>query len=321
VPKLKNSTTFPIKMKKTLLTIFLFLLSNQAQAKLSIFACEPEWGSLARAIVKDKMDIDVATNSSQNPKFVDVKAVLVAPARRAKMIFCSGGGLEEKWLNSLIHRSTNLAAISDENSLLFAYDYAEKPKNIPAKFKYLQSSARVHLNPNNLIKIANEFTRRIKIIDPLHAQFYQENNEDFVKKMEKAIVAWEQKAAPIKGMPLLANDNSWVYLADWLGLDISTLYNPETGKKPDVLRLHEIVVELKSNPVEAIIFAGWEDKKSMFWIRDTAKVRVLLVPFSTKGPTDLFKMFDLIINALLTDCSSGTCKTLGKVVKTNVRFK
>ncbi len=297
------------------------MLSNQAQAKLSIFACEPEWGSLARAIVKDKMDIDVATNSNQNPKFVDVKAVLVAPARRAKMIFCSGGGVEEKWLNSLINRSTNLAAISDKNALMFAYDYAEKPKNIPAEFKYLQSSARVHLNHNNLIKIANEFTRRIKIIDPLHAQFYQENCEEFTKKMQKAIVVWEKKAEPIKGMSLLANDNSWVYLADWLGLNISTVHNPETGKKPDVLRLHEIVAKLKSNPVEAIIFAGWEDKKSMFWIRDTAKVRVMLIPFSTKGPTDLFKMFDLIINALLTDCSSGTCKTLGVVEKTTVKFR
>ncbi len=308
-------------MKKILLFVSLVFLANPAQAKLSIFACEPEWASLARAIVKDKMDIDVATNANQNPKVVDIKSTLIAPARRAKMIFCTGGGLEKKWLDSLINRSTNLAAISDENSLMFAYDYAEKPKNIPAEFKYLQSGARVHLNPNNLIKIATEFTRRIKMIDPLHASFYQENHDEFIKKLQKAILVWEEKAAPIKGMYLLANDNSWVYLADWLGLNIDTIYDAETGKKPDVLRLHKIAENLKINPAEAIIFAGWEDKRSILWLRDTTKTRVMLVPFSTKGPTDLFKMFDLLTNALLTDCSSGTCKTLGKVTKTTVKFK
>ncbi len=308
-------------MKKILLIISLILLANPAQAKLSIFACEPEWASLARVIVQDKMDIDVATNANQNPQLVTVKSALVVPARRAKLIFCTGGDLEKKWLNRLINESNNLAAVTDKNSLMFAYDYAEKLQNIDVKYKYLTSGVRVHLNPNNLFKIAAEFTRRVKIIDPLHADFYQSNLEVFVKKLKESIITWEEKAKSLQGISFLANDNSWVYLADWLKINIATIYDPETGKKPDVLRLHSIADSLKANRIEAIIFAGFEDKRSMLWLRDTAKTRVVLVPFSTKGPTDLFKLYDTIINALLTDCSTGVCKTLGKEIKTTVKFK
>lgn len=308
-------------MKKIPFFILLFLWANQAHAKLSIFACEPEWASLARAIVKDKMDIDVATNSNQNPQFVSVKSALVVPARRAKMIFCSGGDLEKKWLNRLINDSTNLAAVSDKNALLLAYDYVEKPKNIDEKYQYLLLGNRTHLNPHNVMKIAAEFTRRIKIIDPLHGDFYQENYRLFVEKMEKSIIAWEKRAQFLRGKTFLANDNSWVYLADWLKINIVTIYDPETGKKPNILKLNAIAEAIKANPIEAIIFAGWEDKRSLFWLRDTTRTRVILTPFSTKGPTDLFKLYDTILNSLLTDCSSGVCKTLDQSVKASVKFR
>ncbi|MBP7710357.1 MAG: zinc ABC transporter substrate-binding protein [Rickettsiales bacterium] len=300
-------------MKKILLTFALFFVATAAEAKITIFACEPEWGSLARVIVKDAADINVAIAENQNAQIVSVKSALVDVARKAEMVFCSGGGLEDKWLPSLINRSYNLAAISNENSLMFAANYVAKP--------IAQKGARVHLNPHNILKIAAEFTRRVKLLDPIHATFYQKNHDEFAKKWQEAIPEWEKKAAPLKGLKFMANDNSWGYLADWLGLNIETIIDSRTGAKPDVLRLHAIADNLKTNPVEAIIFAGWEDKRSMLWLRDTAKTRVVLVPFTTKGPTDLFKLFDVALNALLTDCSSGVCKTLAKPEKTKVTLR
>ncbi len=299
-------------MKKILLSFCLFFIATTAEAKITIFACEPEWGSLARMIVKDQADINVAITGDQNPLTLEIKAPLIAVARKAQMVFCTGGDLESKWLSALLNRSYNLAAISNDNSLMFAADYVDKAKILNADDAYLQRGARVHLNPHNIPKIAAEFTRRVKLLDPIHAGFYQKSYEEFVKKWEVAIVKWEKKAAPLKGMPLLANDNSWTYLADWLDLNIKTINDPKTGAKPDLVKLHAIVESLKVSPVEAIIFARFEDKRSVLWLRDTTKTRVALVPFTTKGPTDLFKLFDGIINALSTDCSSGTCKSLIK---------
>ncbi len=300
-------------MKKILLTFCLFFIASAAQAKITIFACEPEWGSLARFIVKDVADIDVAISANQNPKTVAVKSTLVDVARKAEMVFCSGGGLEDKWLPSLINRSYNLAAISNDNSLMLAVNYVAKPSP--------QKGARVHLDPYNILTIAAEFTRRVKLLDPIHAILYQKNHDEFAKKWQEKIPEWEKKAAPLKGLKFMSNDNSWGYLANWLGLNIETIIDEKTGAKPDVLRLQAIVNNLKTKPVEAIIFAGWEDKRSMLWLRDTAKVRVVLVPFTTKGSTDLFKLFDSALNALLTDCSSGVCKTLAKPESTSVSFR
>lgn len=307
-------------MKKILLTFCLFFVTTAAEAKISIFACEPEWGSLAREIVQDQAEINVATTADQNPRTISAKSTLVTVARSAEMIFCTGGDLEEKWLKALINRSYNLAAISNDNSLMFASAYVAKPKLIEAEDVYLQSGVRVHLNPHNITIIAAEFTRRIKLLDPLRANIYQKNYEEFVKKWTKSIAAWEKKTTILKGMRLLANDNSWTYLADWLGLKIVTITDAKTGAKPNTLRLHAVAEDLKINPVEAIIFARFEDKRAVTWIQDTTQTRALLLPFTTGGATDLTKMFDKLVNALLTDCSSGVCKSLIKPEKVTVKL-
>lgn len=312
-------------MKKILLSCCLFLIASaaiadSAQARISIFACEPEWASLARSIVKDQAEINVATTADQNPKTVSVRSALVGVARGADMIFCTGGNLEEKWLKGLINRSYNLAAISNDNSLLFAANYAAKPKLAATQSQYMQSGVRVHLNPHNITTIAAEFTRRIKLLDPLHANFYQKNYDEFIKKWQGSIVDWEAKSQVLRGRSFLANDNSWTYLADWLDLDIRTIVDPETGAKPTILRLTAVADNLRAKPVEAIIFARWEDKKSIVWIQNTLNIRVVMVPHTTRGPMDLTKMFDGIINALLTDCSSGVCKSLINPEKKTVKL-
>ncbi len=306
-------------MKKILLFFGLIFAANVAEAKMSIFACEPEWGSLAREIVKDKMDINVASTIDQNPRNVVVKSTLVSLAGGAEMIFCSGGDLESKWLKSMINRSNNLAAVSNKNTLLLASDYVPKPK-LAVENTYLQNGVRVHLNPHNIMKIAAEFTRRIKVIDPIHANIYQKNYEDFTKRWTESIKGWEKKGAILKGMPLVANDNSWTYLADWLGLKITTIVDPKTGAAPNLVGLHAIAEKLVASPAEAIIFARWEDKRQILKLQEITKIRVVAVPFTTRGPVTLSMLFDSILNSLLTDCSSGVCKSLVKPEKVSVKL-
>ena len=42
------------------------VMSTQAQAKLQVFACEPEWGSLLQELAGDKIDVNVATTALQD---------------------------------------------------------------------------------------------------------------------------------------------------------------------------------------------------------------------------------------------------------------
>ena len=169
-------------MKKILLFLFSFFFIANAEAKITIVACEPEWRSLASEIVKDKATTIMVTLPNQNPATLPVTRGLGNIFRTADMVFCSGNGLEEKWLERIINSGDVLSVITNKENLLLAADYATyKPSS------YGANAPRVHLNPHNILPIATEFTRRVKLADPLNANFYQRSYEEFSVKWNKSI--------------------------------------------------------------------------------------------------------------------------------------
>ncbi len=50
-------------------------------AALNIFACEPEWGALAKELAGDKASIYMATTALQDPHRIEARPSLIARAR------------------------------------------------------------------------------------------------------------------------------------------------------------------------------------------------------------------------------------------------
>ncbi len=304
-------------MKKNIFAFFLFfLISFNCWAKIEIVACESEWRSLARQIVKDKIDVILAVPANQNPKVVDVRN-LSKKITRAELFFCSGGGLESAWLNRIINDGRNIKAVANpQEAILFASDFIDDKLET-------NLGPRVHLNPHNIIKIADEFTKRIKKVDPLNSNFYQQSYEDFIQRWMEAMTIWEKKAKALKGLTFVANDGSWNHLEKWLEIDIISLDENKSESQSKAIRLNDFAKMLKGKEVRAIIFAGFETKTDLFWLRDKLKLRIIPLPFtvnSVSGSTDLFKVFDMIINRLLADCSSGVCESLFTPDSKTVKF-
>ena len=83
------------------------MISTPAQAKLKVFACEPDWGSLVHELAGDKVDVDVATSALQDVHVIEAKPSLIAKVRSADLVVCTGAELEVGWLPQLIKQSGN----------------------------------------------------------------------------------------------------------------------------------------------------------------------------------------------------------------------
>lgn len=307
-------------MKKSFLLRFLLLttftfLPQMAQAKISILACEPEWQALALEIVKDKIDVFSAVAANQNPKKIDLKTQ-IKKAAATKMFFCTGLELEKLWLERLINDSNNLKVLTDEDSLFLVGDFLyPNGTNL---------GPRVHLNPDNLPQIAAEFTRRIQKIDPLHKNFYAENLSNFMQKFDKARIYWQKKKTVLKGRKYVVNDNSWGHMAKWLEIEVIPISENKGDSNFKAVWLQEYLTKIKSEPIEAIIYAGFEDKTNLFWLRDKTKIRMVLVPFTVRGAANSASLLDVYtttINNLLTDCSGLECKSLAPAEKMIIKYK
>src|SRR5215813_6283466 len=76
------------RMLLSLAVIVLNLAAPVAPAALNIFACEPEWGALAKELAGDKASIYTATTALQDPHRIEARPSLIARARSADLAVC-----------------------------------------------------------------------------------------------------------------------------------------------------------------------------------------------------------------------------------------
>src|SRR5881296_2685375 len=85
----------------------LVLALAPAHAALNVFATVPEWGSLADELGGDKVKVYVATNALQDPHHIEAKPSLIARARSADLVVCTGAQLEIGWLPLVLTQAGN----------------------------------------------------------------------------------------------------------------------------------------------------------------------------------------------------------------------
>src|SRR5213082_3679744 len=93
-------------MKKILLILSIILPSGFfAQAKLNVVATLADFGSLAREIGGDKIDIVVLAKATEDPHFVDARPSFVVSLRNADVLIDGGAELEIGWLPPLLQNA------------------------------------------------------------------------------------------------------------------------------------------------------------------------------------------------------------------------
>src|SRR5437879_9503671 len=81
--------------------------SFSAHAKLNVVATLPDFGSLARAMGGDKVDVTVLAKATEDPHFVDARPSFVVSMRSADVLIDGGGELALGWLRPLLQNARN----------------------------------------------------------------------------------------------------------------------------------------------------------------------------------------------------------------------
>src|SRR5262245_26158965 len=94
-------------MKKFLLLSTITTFAFAAQAKLNVVATLPDFGSLAREIGGDKVNVTVLAKPTEDPHFVDARPSFVVSLRNADVLIDGGAELELGWLPPLLQNARN----------------------------------------------------------------------------------------------------------------------------------------------------------------------------------------------------------------------
>lgn len=297
-------------MKRILiLTVFLGLIviaPLSAQAKINLFACEPEWAALARELGGDDVEIFKATTAQQDPHFVRAKPSLIAAMRKADLVICSGASLEVGWLPILLQKAGNITTQPGAQGYLLAAEVVpvlEKPTRLDRADGdvHPEGNPHVQMNPHNILLVANELNARLKAVDPSSADGYQARYDAFSRKWDEATARWETEAAGLKGMPVVVHHKSFTYLLDWLGMQEAGSLEAKSGIPPTAANLEALLKRIKGHPARIIIRTPYDPEDPSAWLAGKTGTPAIVLPFTVGGDGnsgDLFALFDRTLNLL-----------------------
>ena len=293
--------------KKILYTFLLLLLSGNVHAALNVFACEPEWAALTQQLAGDKASIYTATGPLQDPHQVQARPSLIAKARRANLVVCTGAELEIGWMPVVLRESVNDAIQPGSTGNFEAAKYVtmlEVPTRLDRADGDVHAAGNPHIQTDarNFLPIADALSKRLIQLDPANAAFYQQQLAAFDRQWRTAIAKWEKQAAPLKGVSIIAHHKGFPYLNDWLGLKEVAELEPKPGMEPSAAYLGQVLNELQQHPARMVIRAAYQNERPSEWIAERAHIPAVMLPFTVGGTpqaSDLLTMFDDTIQRLL----------------------
>ena len=276
-------------------------------AALNILACEPEWAALAQELGGDKVKTSSATTALQDPHRIEARPSLIARARNADLLVCTGLELEVGWLPILLQQSANgkIAPGQPGNMETGALvPRLEIPTRLDRSEGDVHPGGNPHIqdDPRNIARVATALAKRLSVLDPANAALYQSRLDDFSGRWSAAIARWELQAAPLRGVRVVLHHKNLNYLLDWLGMrEVGTL-EPKPGIEPSAAHLSELLVQLEREPAKMVLRAVYQDARASEWLSQRAKIPAVMLPFTVGGSDrakDLFGLFDDTIARLL----------------------
>lgn len=287
--------------------LLMLLLPLIARADLSVFACEPEWAALAEQIGGERVKTYSATTALQDPHYIQARPSLIAKVRGADLVICSGAQLEIGWLPALLQKANNPKVRPGAPGYMEASRYVVR---LGATGDVDRSQGDIHpfgnphvqTNPHNISAVAEALVNRMAELDAENAAYYVSRHVEFSDRWQEAISGWEARALPLRGKRAITHHKSWVYLEDWLGLEEAANLEAVPGLPPSATHLSQLTKKFSDGGADVIIRSPYQDKKPSQWLSDRTGIAAIVLPLTiggTDGATDLFSLFDDIVERLL----------------------
>lgn len=276
--------------------------TGQVQAAVSVFTCEPEWAALVNELGGDRLDIYSATTALQDPHHIQARPSLIAKARKADLLICTGAGLEAGWLPLLLRKAGNVHIqpgkpghfVASRNVTLL-----EKPERVDRSLGDVHASGNphIHTDPGNIAAVAAELHKRLLVIDPDNSDIYNQHYQVFMFEWQQAVEAWSKKMVTLKGADVVVHHDYWSYLVNWLGLNKLATLEPVPGVAPSTSHLAKIKKLLGTQQAKMIIDTSYMNDRPVQWLAKQTGIPVVTLPATVdyQAGETLYQWYDNIV--------------------------
>jgi zinc/manganese transport system substrate-binding protein len=286
----------------------LLLLPLIAQAKLNVVATLPDFGSLAREIGGDKINLVVLAKPTEDPHFVDARPSFVVSLRNADVLIDGGAELEIGWLPPLLQNARNSKIEVGKPGRVQAAQ-GIRLMEVPATLTRAAGDVHALGNPHFCVDpiiakaIAQHIAQSFGAVDPPNAAFYESNYKNFESTINSKLQEWGAAMLPFKDQHVAAYHDSWPYFAHRFGINIDIFLEPKPGIPPSPSHLTEVIAQMKAQHVKAVIVEPYHDRRIAEKVANATGAKVVefsQFPGGIPGTDTYVKLIDALVSRLVT---------------------
>ena len=294
-------------MKKILLFLLAILTcSFSAHAKINVVATLPDFGSLAREIGGDKINLTVLAKATEDPHFVDARPSFVVSLRNADVLIDGGAELELGWLPPLLQNARNPKIEIGKPGRVQASQgirLMNVPTNVTRAAGDVHALGNPHFTVDPIIAkaIAQHIAQSFSALDPANAAFYEANNKKFEAAINAKLQEWGTALQPFTGQHVVAYHDSWPYFAHRFGLNIDIFLEPKPGIPPSPSHLAEVIAQMRAQHIKAIIVEPFHDRRIAEKVASATGAKVVefsQFPGGLPGTDSYVKLIDTLVSRL-----------------------
>ena len=294
-------------MKKILLILStLIACAFAVQANINVVATLPDFGSLAREIGGDKVNVTVLAKPTEDPHFVDARPSFVVSMRNADVLIDGGAELELGWLPPLLQNARNPKIEIGKPGRVQASQgirLMNVPTNVTRAAGDVHALGNPHFTVDPIIAkaIAQHIAQSFSALDPANAAFYEANYKKFEETINAKLQGWGAALLPFHGQHVAAYHDSWPYFAHRFGLNIDLFLEPKPGIPPSPSHLAEVIAQMKAQHIKAIIVEPFHDRRIAEKVASATGAKVVefsQFPGGVPGTDSYVKLIDTLVSRL-----------------------
>ena len=290
-------------MKKLL---YLLLLPLTLLANLTVAVSYPYIGALTKTIGGEYVDIEVLAKGNWDPHFVVPRPSLITKTRNSDALIMNGGQLEIGWLPPLINRAGNSKVMPGAKTFLNLSHNVElinKPLSVDRSGGdvHPDGNPHFHLDPNNILILAQKIRNFLSAIDEQHAQVFDKNYDKFEKTWKEKLLIWKEKMADKKGFKVIQFHDNLAYFNKAYGLNSIATIEPLPGIPPSSRHTLSLLELIKNEKPCCILHDVYHSTKTAEFLEQKTGIKIILMPHdigALETIEDLTSLFDYLTGAI-----------------------
>ena len=243
--------------------------------------------SLTQAVGGERVSVVSLAAPAQDPHAVELKPRQLALLRAADLLVRIGLD-HEPWLaRARVGERTQVVDASRNVRLL----QTETPRLRAERRSHMHAFGNTHywLNPLNARPITAAIAAALCALRRPQCADFEANRQRFLQQLDAKILGWKSALAPYRGERLVVMHDSWVYFAEYFGLEIVAAVEPTPGVPPAAPELAALFTRMRQAHIRVLVAEPDSDPALLAQVAERSGARaVTLLP----SGSDYLRLFD-----------------------------